>query len=136
MNKKFIKIIIALLLIFSLYISFVCATDTNLNLPGTSDNNLVTENTQNTETSNTVNNTENNTNNIENTDNSIQNPDADYQDNQSDLSNSQLETLSPANISSATESGLGITNIINILLITVGVILILLAIAIIIRLRN
>lgn len=136
MNKKFIKIIIALLLIFSLYLSFVYATDTSLNLPGTSDNNLVTENTQNTETSNTVNNTENNTNNIENTDNSIQNPDADYQDNQSDLSNSQLETLSPANISSATESGLGITNIINILLITVGVILILLAIAIIIRLRN
>lgn len=124
MNKKFIKIIVALLLIFSLYINFAYATDINLNLPGTSDNNSIQQNNENNEVANSVNEPDN----ID----TLQNIDSNFQD----LNNSNIETLSPADISSATESGLGITNIINILLITVGVILILLAIAIIIRLRN
>ncbi len=46
------------------------------------------------------------------------------------------ETLQPSGVSTSAETELGITNIINILLITVGVILILLAIAILIRLRG
>lgn len=128
MNKKFIKIIVVLLLIFSLYINISYATDINLNLPGTSDSNSIQ---QNNEVENSANESDN-TNPSQNIDNSVQNNDFNFQD----LSHSNVETLSPADISSATESGLGITNIINILLITVGVILILLAIAIIIRLRN
>ena len=128
MNKKFIKIFVVLLLIFSLYINISYATDINLNLPGTSDSNSIQ---QNNEVKNSANELDN-TNPSQNIDNSVQNNDFNSQD----LSNSNVETLSPADISSATESGLGITNIINILLITVGVILILLAIAIIIRLRN
>ena len=52
------------------------------------------------------------------------------------FTNVNAETLQPGGITTSAESGLGVTNIINILLITVGVILILLAIAIIIRLKG
>ena len=45
------------------------------------------------------------------------------------------ETLQPASVNSTVQTGLTTSDIINILLITVGVILILLAIAIMIRLR-
>lgn len=45
------------------------------------------------------------------------------------------DIISPTGVSATVEEGLGLTNILNILLITVGVILILLSIAIIIRLK-
>lgn len=55
----------------------------------------------------------------------------------SDFSTSTpTENLQPSGMSTSAQTELGITNIINILLITVGVILILLGIAILIRLRG
>lgn len=44
MTQKIAKIIFILLIILSLSISFVSATDINLNLPGTSDGNTTTDN--------------------------------------------------------------------------------------------
>lgn len=48
----------------------------------------------------------------------------------------ESSTATFSNVSSLPESGLGLSNILNILLITVGVVLILLSIAILIRLKN
>lgn len=116
MTKKLLKILFTLLLILSFCITYVSASDINMNLPGT-DNNQ-TENSQN-----------------------VDNPE---ENNQNDVDNSQqvdepsptdVETLQPSTVNSSPDSGLSAASIINILLITVGVILILLAIAIIIRLK-
>lgn len=119
MNQKILKIIFVLLLIFTFSISYVLATDINLDLPSTEN----TENVENTEnnldTGNSVDNDLINTEQIENTNN-----------------DTSEEVLQPQLLSSANETGLTTTNIINILLITVGVILVLLAIAILIRLKK
>jgi len=58
-------------------------------------------------------------------------------DNTSDIqSPSDLDSITPpSSVGAVAEEGLGLSNILSILLITVGVILILLAIAIIIRLK-
>lgn len=45
------------------------------------------------------------------------------------------DEVSPSSVGSISEEGLGLSNILSILLITIGVVLILLAIAIIIRLK-
>ena len=82
---------------------------------GTS-NNQQTQNEVNSTTNETQNNMNDQTNNIPTT-------------------NSDFDTLQPTDVNTVEESGLGVTNIINILVITVGVILILLAIATIIRLK-
>ena len=134
MLQKVFKIICILLFLLCFCISIVSATDINLNLPGTNDNtiNNETNNAENNTIDNTVDNTvdsnieDNQTGPINNVDENVEDP---FQDVTS-------ENLQPSGISTTSESGLGITNIINILLITVGVILILLGIAIIIRLKN
>ena len=131
MNRKIFKISFILILVFTFCCSYVYATNIDLNLPGiTSENNEQTSNNvepaSNEQTSNNINNsTENDFNTVDNTvDNSITTP------------STPTETLQPSGVSTSAETELGITNIINILLITVGVILILLGIAILIRLRG
>lgn len=127
MPKKILKIVLILIVMLSLHITYVLASDINLNLPGT-DINQVDDNTQVTNEEVVNQDTSaSNTNNQENVDNSI--------NNESSNAPTDVETLQPGEISSDSGSGLSVTNIINILLITVGVILILLAIAIIIRLK-
>lgn len=131
MNKKIFKISFILILAFVFCGSYVYATNIDLNLPGiTSENNeQMTNNVETVNNEQTANNVENSIENISNTvdnvvDNSITTP------------STPAETLQPSGVSTSAETELGITNIINILLITVGVILILLAIAILIRLRG
>ena len=111
MNIKFIKIFITLFFILSLYMSFVFATDINLNLPGTSNttNNVDTSNTINTEfANNVIDNTVNNENTVSNEQNT------NVQDDIFNSDNTEVETLSPSDISSTSNSELSTTNIINI----------------------
>ena len=140
MTKKSLKIFLNLLVIFSLCTICSSAANINLNLPGTdntqSNNSINSEEPINNQTaSNQV--TDNNTTNANITDNNainsnniVDNNDTTIPDNPLD----DMQTLQPATNESS-NSGLSVTNIINILLITVGVILILLAIAIMIRLK-
>ena len=135
MSKKLIKIILISFVILSFYITFSFATDININLPGTetnqtnenSENNAEVNNEQSENTDNPV------TNEQENIDNSV-NGDNTITDGTSQNTPTDVETLQPS-VATSDESGLSVTNIINILLITVGVIIILLAIAIMIRLK-
>ena len=119
MNGKILKISFILILAFAFCISYVSATNIDLDLPSiTSENNELT-------TNNIENSVENNLNTGNNVvDNNITTP------------STPAETLQAGDVSTSAETELGITNIINILLITVGVILILLGIAILIRLRG
>lgn len=145
MTQKILKVIFILAILFSFCIGYVSATGIDLNLPGTNPD-------PNQSTSNDMLNNSGNQGNITNNPNGSQddmlnNPNT----SQNDLVNDQTindpfanstantyvptENLSATNVSSQ-ETGLGMTNIINILLITVGVIIILLAIAIMIRLKS
>lgn len=133
MSQKVFKIIFILLLIFSFCISYVYATNIDLDLPGTTNNPV--EQGSNSENQNSVDNTTNiaddsNTN-VPSEDDA--NSDAVYD---SPSTPSDSETLNPSAFSSAPQDGLSVSNIINILLITVGVVIILLAIAILIRLKS
>lgn len=123
MNKIILKIFLILLVAFVSLTTFVYATDINLDLPGTDSS---TDNTDNSNNSEVSNNTE--TANQENNNNVV--------DNTLNNNNSESEVLQPTGISSAQETSLGISSIINIIFIAVGVIIILLAIAILIRLNG
>ena len=125
MSKKSLKIMFILFLIFGFCISYVQASDVNLNLPGTTTNQTDTNNNGNQNVANQVGNEENATTDDLNQEANFDSP----------LSPPETENLQSSGINTTSESGLGINGIINILLITVGVILILLAIAIIIRLK-
>lgn len=123
MTKKIFRIVLILFVLFYFCTSYVNATGINLNLPGTTTDNTVQNPTSNEQT-----------NQVQNPDNTLTDDNTTY-----DItppSSDGTDTLTPSGISSASESGLGVTNIINILLITVGVIIIALAIAILIRLKN
>ena len=117
--SKSIKVLSVVLLIFSVIVSFygVYATDINMNLPTTNQNSNVTS------TPDLVNSTDSNT----------------YQGTQDNVppsgDSNASSTVTPSSVSGISEEGLGLTNILSILLITVGVILILLAIAIMIRFK-
>lgn len=128
MNKIVLRVSLILLMVFVFCVSLVHASsDINFDLPGVDNSTPNTETSNNNETSNSDNSQINN-NNVDNTTNN----DAD-----TDISNpTETEVLQSAGVSSAPETGLSVTNIINILLIAVGVILILLAIAILIRLNG
>lgn len=110
--SKPIKFFSMILIIFSILISFygvVHASDINMN--------LVENGTENE---------------IMNDENAIvdDNPVDDTQ------ITTDIDTITPpSSVGTTAEEGLGLTNVLNILLITVGVVLILLAIAIIIRLK-
>lgn len=145
MTKKIFRIVLILFVLFYFCTSYVNATGINLNLPGTTTDNTqgnavtnqeVQDNNTQAPTDNTVQNPTSNeqTNQVQNPDNTLTDDNTTY-----DItppSSDGTDTLTPSGISSASESGLGVTNIINILLITVGVIIIALAIAILIRLKN
>lgn len=145
MTKKLFKILLILTLVLSFYITFSFATDINLNLPGTdptqtSNDQPINNPDANSEINNSVDNngvngddTTNDTNIVDdNTQAPVDNPLGEGGD--VSTAPSDIQTVQPTTTTSS-DSGLSATNIINILLITVGVILILLAIAIIIKLR-
>ena len=128
--QRILKIIFILFIIFSFCVSYIYATDIDLNLPA--NNTVADENTQNDET-NTVD------------DNSVDTseqdslPGDDVSSGSDTLPTSNIletQTMQPSAVTTVQNSGLGVTGIINILLITVGIVIILLAIAIIIRLKN
>lgn len=119
MSKTFKVIIIALVIVLAVGTISSSAASINMNLESgnnMSDENVV-EDTNTTDTNTLANTTTNTTANTTTTDN-----------------NSGTESATVTSVSSLPESELGLSNIINILLIAVGVILIFLAIAILIRL--
>ena len=121
--SKTLKITLVLFIILCSICSFSLATDIDMNISADNSDNVisVTNNTALNTTTNTI-----NKNNTVKT-NSISGQEADTL--------SQSTTVSSVNQSS-TDDGLGLSNILNILLIVVGVVLILLAIAILIRLHS
>lgn len=130
MTKKSLKIFLILLVLFSVCTIYSSASNINLDLPGidnTQTNNETVDNNQMVDNNQVTDNTQNNT--ID-TNNIQDNTEPTTPDNPLD----DMQTLEPTTNDSS-NSGLSVTNIINILLITVGVILILLAIAIMIRLK-
>lgn len=122
MNKIILKIFLILLVAFVSLTTFVCATDINLDLPRTDSPTDNIDNSNNSEVPNNTDTTNQENNNV--IDNTLNN------------NNSESEVLQPTGISSAQETSLGISSIINIIFIAVGVIIILLAIAILIRLNG
>ncbi len=115
--SKSIKIFSIILIIFSLFISFYgvyATTDINMNLESD-------EPTQNEVTD----------------DNTIANSliDDALADDETQSTTTQDTLTPPTSVGAIVEEGLTLSNILSILLITVGVVLILLAIAIIIRLK-
>lgn len=114
--SKTLKIALVLFIILVSICSFSLATDIDMNI--TADDNNTTENI----TTNTVNN-----NTIEDEEDEINNAITDT-DNEYTTISSVKET--------STDEGLSLSNVLNILLIVVGVVLILLAIAILIRLYS
>ena len=135
MLKKTLKIIIILIMLGIFSISFVYATDVNLNLPSTENDPLFGNsvgNPNDSTSTDTPTDIQNLLNSMES--NAIQDETNLIDDD--NLGTNPSETLQPSGVSNAPESGLGVSNIINILLITVGVILILLAIAILIRVKG
>ena len=115
--KYFGIILIVFFLLFSLSTMSLAASDIDMNLEdnSTADNEIVIE--------------ENGTYSEEETENTTETISTD------DTDSSLETTVSATSVSATTDDGLSFTNILNILLITVGVVLILLAIAILIRLK-
>ena len=129
MTKKLIKILVVLTILLGFSISYVFATDINLNLPGT-DKNQIEDNVADTDDNQNIENPTGDEQNVQDNITDQNNIDNENSIVDEDESSSIPEQLQPSEISSSSESGLSVTNIINILLITVGVILILLAIVI------
>ena len=123
--SKKIRILFVLLIFFLFVNTIVLATDINMNLP-TDDNYVTYEN--GTYTNNIDDNTGNNVGNTNTNNNSI--TDA------SQVRDDVGGTTTASNVSSIAQENMSFSNILNILLITVGVVLILLAIAILIRLKS
>lgn len=125
MIKKSLKIFLILLVLFGICTICSSAANINLDLPGIDNTQLTNNTTDNSIIDNSqIEGDTTNTNNI-----------LDYTEpTTQDTPLDDMQTLQPT-AGSSSNSGLSVTNIINILLITVGVILILLAIAIMIRLK-
>ena len=124
MMKKNLKFIVSTLIIIALL--FICA---NLVFAATPDMNLP---------SNTIDNVDSNVTNT-NTDNTVNNITNSLSSNTTSSANTTVdasESTQIKNLNPVTDSGLGLTNILNILLIAVGLVLILLGIAIIIKIKN
>jgi len=120
--SKILKITLILFIILSSIYSFSLATDIDMNITS-SDNNTTNTTTNNVENDNA------NTSNNNITTNTV------YEDEEDTIADNEYTTISSVNKAS-TDDGLGMSNILNILLIVVGVVLILLAIAILIRLHG
>lgn len=125
--------IIVMLIILLSFTTNVLAVDTNIN--ATSSEDLLSNTTSTTNTSNTS-----DTSNSTNTTNSTNSTNSSNVSNSTNSTNTTASSTSSANTNSITvqgglpESDLGISNILSIILIAIGVLLILLAIAILIRL--
>lgn len=103
--------IITILFIFLLFITpFSLATDIDMNLPGN------------------------------NNSNTVENPNEELENEMANINENEISTNAPSTQvtsgSSVSDETLGITNILNILLIVIGVVLILLGIAILIRMHS
>lgn len=123
MNKKIF--VFSLIFIFLLtFISFSYATDVVMNLNSTN-----STSNQSTGTSNT--NTDTNTSNTDEVDNTIYSPEP-----TASLDEDVEEPITTSTDNYEDSGELSVTNMINIILIVVGVVLILLGIAIIIRLKQ
>lgn len=119
MNKKIFKVIFILIIMFSFCTTCVLSSsDIDFNVQDPNNNSQTGESNMQDDP----------TDNSQATENLMDTPNA-------GTSSTEPETVQPSGISTSSESGLGVSGIINILLITVGVVLILLAIAIIIRLK-
>lgn len=124
MSKIFKTLIILFIILFSAT-NLVLATDINMNLENPSQTDTNSEETNVTDTNNPDN--TNDLNSVTDT-NTI----ADENFEQDNIGG----PVAPSGVSSIAQENMSFSNVLNILVITVGVILILLAIAIIIRLKN
>ncbi len=121
--SKIVKLLLVLLFTVLLTNNIAFATDINMNLPSnneasTYDNDTSTDNI---DSNTSIEDTTTDTNSITSSDTS-----------QDDIGG----TVAPSSVSSIAEENMSLSNILNILLIAVGVVLILLAIAILIRLKS
>ena len=112
MSKIFKILVILFTILLLLFNLTVLATDINMNLPSEEDTNLVDEN--------------NSANDVTSSD----------EDNIAHTTDDIGGSAVPSSVSSISQENMSFSNILNILIITVGVILILLAIAILIRLKG
>ncbi len=144
MKKNIFKVTFIFFIICGILGSYVYATDIDINLPSiTPPANEDTNNDPETPAENQTPDTEDpNSENPDGENPTEENPDGENSGDGSDIAplddgseTIDSEVLQPSTLSNAPEDGLGTTNIINIILITVGVILILLSIAILIRLK-
>lgn len=138
MTKKIKLISIILLVALLIFILNTCvkATDINMNLPVESEENIVAED------GNLISGEEpvaEGTNTTENTQADLQNSTDGLQD-ATDTTLAPQDDIggdaTPSSVSSIAQENMSFSNILNILVITVGVILILLAIAILVRLKS
>ena len=138
MTKKIKLISIILLVALLIFILNTCvkATDINMNLPVESEENIVAED------GNLISGEEpvaEDTNTTENTQADLQNSTDGLQD-ATDTTLTPQDDIggdaTPSSVSSIAQENMSFSNILNILVITVGVILILLAIAILVRLKS
>lgn len=117
--SKILKILIMLFIILLMINTIVCATDINMNLSNESNNPA-------------------DTNSI--SDSNIINDGTNSEQNSSNTLNSGTDNIggavAPSGVNSIAQENMSFSNILNILVITVGVILILLAVAILIRLKG
>ena len=121
---KFLRISVILLFVLFLISTVVAATDINMNL--TSQENTTDLNTINSNTTD-----ENGTDG-----NEIIDDTTDSGDISAPIVDSLGGSAAPSGVSSIAQENMSFSNILNILVITVGVVLILLAIAILIRLKG
>lgn len=133
---KLISIILLVALLFFILNTCVKATDINMNLPVESEENIVAED------GNLISGEEpvaEDTNTTENTQADLQNSTDGLQD-ATDTTLTPQDDIggdaTPSSVSSIAQENMSFSNILNILVITVGVILILLAIAILVRLKS
>ena len=134
MLKKFSIILFVLVLLLSIS-TVVLATDINMNLPVEEENlisedgNLIAGDEPATEDSNTI---ENIQDDLQYSTDGVQGATDDTLAPQDDIGGD----ATPSSVSSIAQENMSFSNILNILIITVGVILILLAIAILVRLKS
>lgn len=149
LNLKIFKVLlISMIMILLLGFNFCYAVDLNSvddltsgfssdeqTSNNSADDNAVTSNSTSSDNTNTSNNTSNTSDNNTATDNSA-NTTSNTSSNYNSTTSENTSTPSASVTNALPESDLGLTNILNILLIVIGTLIILLAIAILIRLKR
>ena len=135
MSKIFKTLVILFIILFSAT-TLVHATDINMNLenPNQTDTNSTDLDTSTDNTNDIEDTSATDTNTNETTDTNAEGTNGSLDDNfeQDNIGGS----VAPSGVSSIAQENMSFSNILNILIITVGVVLILLAIAILIRLKS